>query len=70
MRRDDELAILAAQADLRRLVVRIDQVLRTWPAEADPAACERLERWRGEVRLGLDRLQSAVATDLAYWNLR
>lgn len=70
VRRDDELAIIAAQADLRRLVVRIDQVLRAWPSDADPICRESVEGWRAEVRAALDRLQTLVATDLSYWNLR
>lgn len=71
-RRPDELAILAAQADLRRLVVRVDTVLRAWPPppDEDAAARQALATWREEVRASLVALQAAVLGDLSYWSAR
>ncbi|WP_421932385.1 hypothetical protein [Phenylobacterium sp.] len=70
LRRQDELAFIEVQVELRAIGVRVSQVL--WDLERTPGPSaerqlEQLSELRAEIRRHLARLRAAFEGDLAYW---
>lgn len=70
LRRQDELAFIQVQVELRAIGVQVSQVLSDLEQAPGPSSQRQLEQLgdlRGEIRRHLARLRAAFEGNLAYW---